>query len=125
MAIGDQSDISALLNRPDFFPVRLDLEHRAVVFVQMSRDTFRRSSFLDEPAILAAPGTCSVNLDELLEWLSTRAQRGPTHYILHGAFCGSTLLARYFETLPHCLAPRSRVCWRRLQSLETPARSGR
>ncbi len=39
----------------------------------------------------------------LLERLSSRLARCPAHFILHGAFCGSTLLARHLDELPRCL----------------------
>jgi hypothetical protein len=103
VTIDYESDISGLLARPDFFPMRIDLQRHVVVFVQMSRETFRRSSFLDQRAILAGPAARFVDLDELVERLSSGPTGCPAHFILHGAYCGSTLLARYFEELPHCL----------------------
>lgn len=103
VTIDREGDISALLARPEFFPLRIDPQRRAVVFVQMSRETLRRSSFLDHRAILAGPDTSLVDLDALFQHLSSRPVERPTHFILHGAFCGSTLLARHFEELPHCL----------------------
>jgi hypothetical protein len=103
VTIDSESDISALLERPEFFPSGIDLERQGVDFVQMSRETFRRSSFLDDRTILAGPATRFVELEELQERLSSRSTGCPTHFILHGAFCGSTLLARHFEELPHCL----------------------
>jgi len=69
----------------------------------MSRETLRRSSFLDQRAILSGPVTRFVDLDEMFERLPSRPADRPTHFILHGAFCGSTLLARHFEELPRCL----------------------
>jgi hypothetical protein len=98
-----ESDISALLQQPDFFPLRIDLQRRGVVFVRMSRETFRRSSFLDRRAVLAGPDGRLVHLDELSARLPSRPPSCPAHFILHGAFCGSTLLACHFEDLPHCL----------------------
>ena len=100
-AVDFEGDLATLLEQPEFFPFRLDPERRGAGFVQMSRETFRRSSFLDDRAILAGPATRFVELDALLAWLSSRATAA--HFILHGAFCGSTLLARHFEELPHTL----------------------
>jgi hypothetical protein len=101
--IDHEGDISTFLACHDYCPLRIDPQRRAVVFVQMSRETFRRSSFLDQRAILAGPATRFVDVDELFERLPSRPTERPTHFILHGAFCGSTLLARHFEELPHCL----------------------
>jgi len=101
--IDHEGDISTFLARHDYCPLRIDPQRHAVVFVQMSRETFRRSSFLDQRAILAGPATRFVDVDALFERLPSRPTERPTHFILHGAFCGSTLLARHFEELPHCL----------------------
>jgi hypothetical protein len=103
VSIDYDSDIADFLARPEFFPLRIDLQRRAVVFVQMSRETLQRSSFLDERAVLAGPATRCVDLAELKERLASRSRGRPAHFILHGAFCGSTLLARHLEDLPHCL----------------------
>ena len=98
-----EGDLSALLANPDFFPLRIDQQRRAVAFVQMSRDTFRRSSFLDHRVILAGPAARLVAEEELFARLAPGPAGGAVHFILHGAFCGSTLLARHFEELPRCL----------------------
>lgn len=103
MVTDQYADVSALLASPDFFPLRVDLERRGAVFVQMSRETMRRSAFLDHRAVRAGPFVRLVDIDELLERLSAQVNNFPAHFILHGAFCGSTLLARYFEELPHTL----------------------
>ncbi len=74
-----------------------------MIFVEMSRETLRRCSFLDPREIIAGPGARFVDLEHLTESSTSSSIRPPAHFILHGAFCGSTLLARYFEELPHCL----------------------
>lgn len=64
----------------------------------MSRESFKRSTFVDRNAI-SGETIVSVDIPKLLR----RQAESPMHFILHGAFCGSTLLARYLEELPHCL----------------------
>ena len=86
------------LATPDFFPLKIDPLHNTVLFVQMSRKSFRQSAFLDQRAVVSGQTTLSAEIHEL----SRRQADCPTHFILHGAFCGSTLLARYLEQLPHC-----------------------
>jgi hypothetical protein len=87
------------LAMPDFFPMRIDAQGNSILFVQMSRQSFKQSVFLDRRAVLAGRTTLTVEIPKLM---GRQAQR-PMHFILHGAFCGSTLLARYLETLPDCL----------------------
>jgi len=87
------------LATPEFFPMRIDVQRNAMFFVQMSRETLKESVFLDKRAVLSGRRTLLANIDKL----RSRPPQSPLHVILHGAFCGSTLLARYFERLPHCL----------------------
>ena len=87
------------LGTPEFFPMRIDPQRSTMLFVQMSKESFKDSVFLDSRAVLAGRRTL---LAEIPKLRSRRAQ-SPLHVILHGAFCGSTLLARYFEQLPRCL----------------------
>jgi hypothetical protein len=87
------------LATPDFFPMQIDAQRNSILFVQMSRQSFKQSVFLDRRAVLAGRATLSAEIPKLM---GRQAER-PMHFILHGAFCGSTLLARYIETLPDCL----------------------
>jgi hypothetical protein len=87
------------LDTPEFFPMRIDAQRNALLFVQMSRETLKQSAFLDKRAFLSGRRTLLANIDKL----RSRHPQGQLHVILHGAFCGSTLLARYFEQLPRCL----------------------
>jgi hypothetical protein len=71
-----------------------------LVFVSMSRDTLIQSVALDGGwAVLTSDTTLKADIPKLLR---RRPQR-TLQFILHSAFCGSTLLARYLEALPHCL----------------------
>jgi hypothetical protein len=86
------------LSTPDWFPMALDHERRTLTFVQMTRDTFRQSAFHHEAIIRAGNRTMKGSIDKL-----TGLKPGvPSHFILHTAFCGSTLLARYLDNLPRC-----------------------
>jgi len=87
------------LATPDFFPARIDLERNIIVFALMSRETFRQSTFLDRWMVRAGTTTLIAEMPKLL----TRQAGLPLQFILHVGYCGSTLLTRYFETVPHCL----------------------
>jgi hypothetical protein len=87
------------LATPGFFPMRIDAQRNTMLFVQMSKESLRQSVFLDRRAALAGRRTLLAEIPKL----RSRRPECPLHMIVHGAFCGSTLLARYFEQLPHCL----------------------
>lgn len=87
------------LATPDFFPTKIDAERQIIQFTQMSKDSFRQSTFLDRRIVRAGATTLMAEIPKLI----TRQTMLPLHFILHVAFCGSTLLARYLETVPRCL----------------------
>jgi hypothetical protein len=91
-----------LSRSPEYYPLRVDFHKRAVTFVRMSRETYRESVFLDaRTRHLGAMHT--LRLDDVLLSIDRGRNPLPVTYILHPAFCCSTLLARYFELLASCL----------------------
>jgi hypothetical protein len=86
------------LSTPDWFPMSLDHECRTLTFVHMTRDTFRQSTFHHEAIIRPDDRTLEAPIDEL----AGLKPGVPNHFILHTAFCGSTLLARYLDDLLRC-----------------------
>jgi len=94
--------LSSLLATPDFFPTEIDLPRNALMFIRMSRQSLYRLSFLDNRFVSAGPNAFSAGLMELLPECSAARAKCPLHFILHGAFCGSTLMARHLQELPHC-----------------------
>jgi hypothetical protein len=87
------------LATPDFFPMKIDPRRNTIQFDEMSRSSFRESAFLDRRAVRAGNRTLLADMARL----KSRQPSCPLQFILHVAFCGSTLLARYLEELPHCL----------------------
>ena len=89
----------------NLYPERVDFERLALVFCCMSRETYRRSSFLDH-RIERAPGEGLMlpfnAVDEPLVLPATPV----THAVFHSAFCCSTLLSRYIDALDHNLVLR-------------------
>jgi hypothetical protein len=95
--------LTRLFKSPEFYPVSMDFGNNALQFLQMSRDSYRNSVFLDVRTRHLGKSAHSVNLDDvLLASASIGAKTGGAHYILNTAFCCSTLLARYFELFPDC-----------------------
>ena len=95
-------DIQKVVSSPDWYPLYIHVPKRLMTFVPMTRDCYRNSSFLDrERTLRGGEQVCTVKVDDLLCYYSGVASKQNTlHYILHGAFTCSTLLARYIEQCP-------------------------
>lgn len=86
-----------LFRRPDFY--LLEFRGPNALFVQMTRETYRRSIFTDRQRIVAAsPRVWEVPVDKLMsQYESQNLPQPPLGYIFHVAHCGSTLLARALD----------------------------
>lgn len=96
--------IQDVFRSPEYFALRMDFALQLVSFVHMSPEAYRKSVFLDTRVRCIDSERHVLRLDDLL--LAADRVDGavrPIHYILHPAFCCSTLLARYFELMSNCL----------------------
>lgn len=95
--------LTRLFKSPEFYPVSVDFGNNALQFLEMSRESYRNSVFLDVRTRHLGKSVRNVNLDDvLLASAGIGPKTGGAHYILNTAFCCSTLLARYFELFPDC-----------------------
>ena len=98
--------MSDLFASPEFFPLGIDPDRRLVTFVRMTRETYVDSVFLDyRTQYVGEPITLRLD-DVLLACRTGSTATTRVHYILNTAYCCSTLLSRYFESLPNCLVLR-------------------
>lgn len=99
-----------LFTSPELYPLRVDFRKQVVKFVRMSRETYRDSVFLDGRTRHLGNDSYEIRMDDLLFAAGATPPLARTvHYILHPTFCCSTLLARYFELLPHCFVLKEPV----------------
>ena len=95
-------NLDAVVASPRFYPTELKIDQHppAISFVEVTQDTYRRSSFLDHRMHREAkPKTIACRARELVDRYQG-APAGHVGFIFHVAFCCSTLLARYLELLP-------------------------
>jgi hypothetical protein len=97
----------ALLKCPDFLPTHIDLGQRLITFSRLSQESVRKAVFLNEnTAMRCSTQRLTFRLDDVCFMLNaTRPPKAP-HYILHTAYCCSTLLTRYLELLPSAVVLR-------------------
>jgi Uncharacterised nucleotidyltransferase len=96
-------DLNAVFATPDLFPMEIDEERNSISFIRVSHAWYRQNVTLNGRQDVR-PGVeiFSAEVRRLILDLPAVDAGPPAHYVLHGAFCGSTLLARHFEQLPGC-----------------------
>lgn len=96
------NDLNQLFRSPELYPLAINFQKQLVVFVRMSPETYRESVFLDLRTRRVEKDIYQFRIDDVLLASADAPTAKRVHYILHTAFCCSTLLARYFELIPHC-----------------------
>lgn len=90
---------------PDAYPLQVDVVNEHVKFCRMSRDSYRKSPFLDH-RIVTEPGKVpAVRFQEVPE-VSDLPAMAPVNFIFHHAFCCSTLLTRYLDLIKNVFVLR-------------------
>jgi hypothetical protein len=94
-----------LLSSPGIYPLHIDPRTRVVEFCEMSRDSYRRSPFLDHRIVKASERSRPLAFDDIFS-VEGHSQPADTRYIFHSAFCCSTLLSRYLDAIEAALVLR-------------------
>ncbi len=93
--------MSEIAGSPSLYPILLDRERREAELVEMTRDTYRASTFLDKRTVTAGTRRRRCDLRGLLaDPPLPRPGDPPVHYVLHTGFCCSTLLGRALDQIP-------------------------
>jgi hypothetical protein len=94
-------DFDKLFKTPELYPLKIDFDKRSMVFVRMTRAAYESCLFVSFRRAERFGGElCDIRLDDVLLASQNSLSSKRTIYILHTAYCCSTLLARYFELFP-------------------------
>ncbi len=88
------TDLKSLADDPRWLPDALDAGRRMIRFARIDRAALGKEAFLDQRKNSAVTAWAEARIDDLAPIVR---QQAPPAFILHSAFCGSTLLARALD----------------------------
>lgn len=90
--------IGDLISNPDYLLYGINPARSELIFLEVTRETYRNSTFLDERISRTRDRVHGFDLEEVVNAMSQVPTRSkPVHYIFHTAFCCSTLLAKSLD----------------------------
>lgn len=79
------------------YPQKFDVDRDAVFFVRLSREDYRRASFLDDRVLSAGIDGRWLDYAEIKRAMESAGGLQPLHFIFHTGHVGSTLLSRLID----------------------------
>jgi hypothetical protein len=117
--------MNSLMLSPELYPVSVEIRRHLISFVPMSREKYRSTAFLDPNMSPADSDVYTFNLDDLLLYgVHLPNPTVPVHYVLHTAYCCSTLMARYLDLIQPCFVLREPAVLAQIAMLRPNARNG-
>lgn len=118
MIDSELSRLDNLFTSPDLYVRDVDWKTCEAVCVQMSRNSYGRSAFLDQRTITAAEGEHRFPVASLMDaYNCQRPGLPPPMFIAHTALCGSTLLTRCLDIPGTCMPYREPYLFHNLSGI--------
>ncbi|MBI1310269.1 HAD-IIIC family phosphatase [bacterium] len=93
-------DVASIATEANYYPFQVAEDWQSIRFVDLPLQRFDQPSFHDTSCLADDPLLGQATVDDLYEGLQHDGLRArPMPVIFHTAFCGSTLLARYLQSL--------------------------
>jgi hypothetical protein len=100
------------------YPQKFDTDRDAVFLIRMSRDSYRRASFLDDRVPSAGMEGRWVAYPEIRQAMESATGLQPLHFIFHTGHVGSTLLSRLIDETGAALGLREPLPLRTLAEMQ-------
>jgi len=101
-----------------FYPQKLDTDRDAVFLVRMSRDAYRKASFLDDRVLSGGMDGRWVPYAKVERAMVDATELQPLHFIFHTGHVGSTLLSRLIDETGAVLGLREPLPLRTLAEIQ-------
>lgn len=100
------------------YPQKYDVERDSMFFIRMSREAYRKASFLDDRVLTPGMDGRWIDLADVERAARDVANPRPLHFIFHTGHVGSTLLSRLIDEVSGVLSLREPLPLRTLADLQ-------
>ena len=118
--MSDLLDAKDIVNNPDFMLYRIDIDRAELHFLEVTQDTYRKSTYLDNRIQHTKERLVALPIDEVIKAFEhIPASHAPVQFLFHTSFCCSTLLARALQSPGDTLVVREPWIFFQMSSVKT------
>jgi hypothetical protein len=122
--MSDLLDAKDIVNNPDFMLYRIDIDQAELHFLEVTADTYRKSTYLDNRIQHTKERLIALPIDEVIRaFQHVPASHAPIKFLFHISFCCSTLLARALQSPGNTLVIREPWIFFQMSSVKTRMQS--